>query len=75
MKLRPVGAELFRADRRTDMTTVFVAFRYSENATKIVFMSRELGHTQNWVTHKNSFRASRWNRLYLNKKYGLIKTI
>jgi hypothetical protein len=27
MKIRPVGAELFRADRRTDMTKLKVAFR------------------------------------------------
>jgi hypothetical protein len=26
MKIRPVGAELFRADRRTDMTKIIVAF-------------------------------------------------
>jgi len=27
MKIRPVGAELFGADGRTDMTTLIVAFR------------------------------------------------
>jgi len=27
MKIRPVGAELFHADRRTDMTKIMVAFR------------------------------------------------
>jgi len=26
MKIRPVGAELFHADRRTDMTKLIVAF-------------------------------------------------
>jgi len=27
MKIRPVGAELSHTDRRTDMTTLIVAFR------------------------------------------------
>ena len=35
MKTRPVGAELFHADRRTDTTKVIVVFRYSANAPKI----------------------------------------
>ena len=34
MKIRPVGAELFRADGRTDVTKLIVAFRYSANALK-----------------------------------------
>jgi hypothetical protein len=33
----PVGAELFRADRRTDMTKLIVAFRNFANAPKIHF--------------------------------------
>jgi hypothetical protein len=32
MKIRAVGAELFHADRRTDVTKVIVAFRNFENA-------------------------------------------
>ena len=32
MTIRPVGAELFYADGRTDMTKVIVAFRKFENA-------------------------------------------
>ena len=32
MKVRPVGAELFRADRRTDVTKLIVAFRKFANA-------------------------------------------
>ena len=32
MKSRPVGAELFHADRRTDMTQLIVAFRNFANA-------------------------------------------
>ena len=34
MKIRSVGAELFPADRRTDMTKVIVAFRNFANAPK-----------------------------------------
>jgi len=33
-KIRPVGAELFHADRRTDMTKLIVAFRNYANAPK-----------------------------------------
>ena len=32
MKIRPVGAELFYADRRTDMKKLIVAFRNFANA-------------------------------------------
>jgi hypothetical protein len=32
MKVRPVGAELFHADRQTDMTKLIVAFRNFANA-------------------------------------------
>jgi hypothetical protein len=31
-KIRPVGAESFHADRRTDMTKLMVAFRNFANA-------------------------------------------
>jgi len=34
MKIRPVGAELFHADGRTDMTKLIVAFRNFANAPK-----------------------------------------
>ena len=34
MKIRQVGTELFRADRRTDMTKLTVAFRNFVNAPK-----------------------------------------
>jgi hypothetical protein len=37
MKIRPVGAELFHAYRRTDMTKLTVAFRNFENAPKNAF--------------------------------------
>ena len=35
MKIRPVGAEIFHAERRTDMTKLIVAFRNFGNAPKI----------------------------------------
>jgi hypothetical protein len=34
MKIRSVGAELFHANRRTDMTKLIVAFRNIPNALK-----------------------------------------
>jgi len=34
MKIRPVGAELFHADRLTDMTNLIVAFRNIANEPK-----------------------------------------
>ena len=40
MKIRPVGAELFHADGRTDMTKLTVAFRNSAKAPKNVACSR-----------------------------------
>ena len=36
MKIRPVGAEMLRADRRTDMTKLIFAFRNVANAPKNV---------------------------------------
>jgi hypothetical protein len=36
MKIRPVGAELFHADGRTDMTKLIVPFRNFVNAPKNV---------------------------------------
>ena len=34
MRSRPVGAEMFHADRQTDMTKLTVAFRNFANAPK-----------------------------------------
>jgi len=34
IKMRPLGADLFRADRRTDMTMLLFAFRIFANAPK-----------------------------------------
>jgi hypothetical protein len=36
MKIRPVGAEMFRADRQTDMTKLTVTFRNFSDAPKNV---------------------------------------
>jgi len=36
MKIRPVGAELFHTDGRTDMTELIVVLRYFANTPKIV---------------------------------------
>jgi hypothetical protein len=35
MKIRPVGAEYFRVDRRTDMTKLIFAFRNFANASNV----------------------------------------
>jgi len=40
MKIRPMEAELFRADRRTDMTKLIVAFRNFANAPKNVCIAQ-----------------------------------
>ena len=36
MKIRPVAAELFHANRRTEITKLIVAFRNFANAPKMV---------------------------------------
>jgi len=43
MKIRPVGAELFRADRRTDMTNLIVCFHTfaSSHKTSYIWMTIE----------------------------------
>jgi len=37
MKIRPVGAELFHAEGRTNMTNLIFAFRNFANAPNIIF--------------------------------------
>ena len=46
MKILPVGAELFYADRQTGMTKLTVAFRYFENAPKKAVGSTSLSWHQ-----------------------------
>jgi len=41
MKIRPVGAELFCADRRMDRTKLRVAFRNFANAPKNIAIYRD----------------------------------
>ena len=43
MKIRPVEAELFHADRQTDMTKLIAAFRSNEN-------ERKNGHFKKFVS-------------------------
>jgi hypothetical protein len=50
MQTRPVGAELFHADRRADVTKVIVAFRNFENAPK------KLLQTRDYFLARSSFR-------------------
>jgi hypothetical protein len=57
MKILPVGAEFFNADRRTDMTKLMVAFRSFANPPK------DMG--SNAFTH-NSFRGVQCSRSSLN---------
>ena len=53
MKIRPVGAELFRADRRTDMTKLIVAFRNFANALKIAYQLGRQRKTNNKLDTKD----------------------
>jgi len=46
MKIRPVGAELFHAYRRTDMTQLIAAFRNFANAPKNWWCPQNL-----WICH------------------------
>jgi len=41
MKIRPVGAELFRADRRTSMTKLLVTFRITRTRPTTPRQSQE----------------------------------
>jgi hypothetical protein len=46
MHMRPVGAKFFRADRRTDMAKLIVAFPNFANAFKSVL----IGYRRFWLT-------------------------
>ena len=50
MKIRPVGAELFHADRRTDMTKLIVAIRNFANAPKIPSSAPETARGLVWLS-------------------------
>jgi len=59
MKLRPVGAELFNADRRTDMMELIVAFRNSAYAPKSQSVNVVYGNKRClfWDPHKTHRRT------------------
>jgi len=42
MKIRPVGADMFHADRRTDMTKLIVTLHNYANAPKNSVLRRQL---------------------------------
>ena len=53
VKIRPVGAELFRADRQTDMTKLTVAFGNFVNAPKkITFCFSTVFMSLVWILEK-----------------------
>jgi len=56
MTILPVGAELFHADLRTDMTKLIVDFRNFGNALKMYGLKLELVSFHNYVfkTKNNS---------------------
>ena len=51
MRIRPVGAELFHADRRTDMSKLIVAFRNFVNVPKC---TSTYAKTQEMQAHKRN---------------------
>jgi hypothetical protein len=51
MKIRPVGAELFHADRRTDMTKQVVAFRNFANVPKTCQRCRQQLNVNNAASY------------------------
>jgi len=57
MKIRPLGAELFhadgRTDRLTDITKLIVAFRNFVNAPRTLHCRNTFRHIQNCSQHGN----------------------
>jgi len=51
MKVRPVGAEWFHADRETDMTKLTVAFRNFANVPKMRVLTLSVGLKQQRKGH------------------------
>jgi hypothetical protein len=66
MKIRPVGAELFRADRRTDMTKLTVAFRNFANAPQ---------NTQLHVTVMGQMETYRELTKRVNANVMIVRTV
>ena len=68
MKIRPVGAEFFHADRRTDMTKLLVAFRKFANAPKNDILRRTVAcfpRTASRSCVSPSALLSTWKKLTL----------
>ena len=59
MKIRPVGAELFHADRQTDMTKLIVAFRNFAKAPKNSLML-------SLCPSVNLYQRLMWRRIFMN---------
>ena len=84
MKIRPVGAELFLVDRRTDMTKLTVAFRNFANAPKntpnyIIVTQTLITHLLKYMTlsttkrvHQNDAGGKKDN---VEEQYSTWKTV
>ena len=78
MKIHPVGAELFHADGRTDMTGLIVAFRNLANAPKGCWIRNKFNKAYEGSTTAPSWRlrplmtiADGWNRLWELSPWGM----
>jgi hypothetical protein len=63
MKIRPVGTDLYQADRRTDMTTIIVACHNSAKQPKKAV--EEKGHNM------QDFNNTGWRNLMLSMRFIL----
>ena len=76
MKIRPVGAELFRAGERTDghtdMTELKVAFRNSADAPKIRERNRSLSITLLLLDIRCSCNYGASKNPYINSRSNVI---
>jgi hypothetical protein len=55
MKILPLGAEVFHADRQTDMTKLIVAFRNFANAPK--HRTSRCTNRNNFILHSSTFSS------------------
>jgi hypothetical protein len=71
MKIRPVGAELFHADRRTDVTKLRVAFHILSNASnEQSLMLKEIIPICSEIHMKHLNALCGQNVVFLNFKSG-----
>ena len=68
MKIRPVGAELFHVDGRTDMTKIEVAFRSFANAPKNI----EFGPIQHSMVGFHKWDGKSHNLSRTNKRTVIL---